>query len=151
MAVEFEPAKEISGGTWYSDGNLDVEFINILRDQCRMYVERFKVATIENVWQSIRDSGVFNTECSMQQIKEIMGSLVLDKELEELNSTGIGDFSRIQPGKKCYKRCKDGGNPKEQGILSSIPCGVCPRLTDCTPDGIISPKTCVYFDKWLDF
>ena len=35
--------------------------------------------------------------------------------------------------------------------LSAMPCGVCPVFEDCTPGGVISPATCVYIDKWLDF
>jgi hypothetical protein len=31
------------------------------------------------------------------------------------------------------------------------PCGVCPVLDKCTPSGLISPATCVYFSAWLCF
>lgn len=148
MAVEFEPSKEISGGSWYSEGSLDLEFITVLRDQCRMHVETLKVATLENVWQFIRDSGVFTIECTMQQIKEIMIAMILDKELEELTSTGNGDFSHIQAGRKCYRSLRGRDGPKA-GSFSSVPCGICPRVNECSPDGIISPKTCVYYKKWL--
>lgn len=103
MAVEFEPSKEISGGSWYADGSLDLEFIRVLREQCRKHVGNLKIATIENVWQAIRDSGIFRTECTMQQIKEIMGAMVLDKEIQELTSSGVGEFSHIPAGRKCYR------------------------------------------------
>ncbi|XP_020574967.1 DNA-directed RNA polymerase III subunit RPC6 [Phalaenopsis equestris] len=148
MAVEFEPSKEISGGTWYSDGTLDLEFIRILREQCRMHVERLKIASVENVWKCVRDSGIFKTECSLQQIQEILVAMYLDKEIEELISSGVGEFSNIQAGKKCYRSLRGRGGPKAGG-LSSVPCGVCPRINECSPDGIISPKTCVYYQKWL--
>lgn len=148
MAVEFEPSKEISGGTWYSDGSLDTDFIMILREQCLKHIERLQVATMENIYKSIQESRVFKVECTMQQIVEIVNAMVLDKEIEELKSTGIGDFSKVQSGKNCYRSLKGREGPKI-GFLSSIPCGVCPRISECTPDGIISPKTCVYFNKWL--
>ena len=35
--------------------------------------------------------------------------------------------------------------------LTATPCGVCPVVDDCTPGGVISPATCVYLDKWLEF
>lgn len=148
MAVEFEPSEEISGGSWYSEGSLDLEFIKILREQCRMHVERLKVGTLENVWQCIRDSGVFNVECSLQQIKEIVDAMILDKEMEELISTGMGDFSRVQAGRRCFRSLRGRDGPKG-GSFSAVPCGVCPRLNECCPDGIISPETCVYYKKWL--
>ncbi|PKA46474.1 hypothetical protein AXF42_Ash012607 [Apostasia shenzhenica] len=149
MAVEFEPSKEITGGTWYSEGSLDFEFINVLRGQCLRHIERHKVATVEIVWQCIRDSGVFTTECTMQQIKEIMGAMVLDKEIEELNSSGVGDSSHIPAGRKCYRSSR-GRAGSNDGSFASIPCGVCPRIYECIPDGVISPETCVYYQKWLD-
>jgi len=31
------------------------------------------------------------------------------------------------------------------------PCGVCPVFDQCTPGGIISPETCIYFTNWLEF
>ncbi|EHA8589872.1 putative DNA-directed RNA polymerase III subunit rpc6 [Cocos nucifera] len=40
MAVESEPSEEISGGSWYSDGSLDTDFIRILREQCLKHIER---------------------------------------------------------------------------------------------------------------
>ncbi|KAH0450795.1 hypothetical protein IEQ34_021487 [Dendrobium chrysotoxum] len=148
MAVEFEPSEEISGGTWYSEGSLDLEFITILREQCRRYVERLKVATAENVCQFINDSGIFKIVCDLPQIKEIMSAMVLDKEIEESISSGVGDFFNIQAGRKCYRSLKGRDGPKE-GFFSSVPCGVCPRINECSPDGIISPNTCVYYQKWL--
>lgn len=55
--------------------------------------------------------------------------------------------------------------------FTATPCGVCPVRSlatlvrcpalktflfvqvfdDCTPTGVISPATCVYLDKWLEF
>ncbi|WOK93780.1 DNA-directed RNA polymerase III subunit rpc6-like [Canna indica] len=148
MAVEFEPSKEVSGGSWYADGNLDTDFINILRRMCVKHIEERKVATIEDVWKAIVASRVLKVECSMQQILEIVRALALDKEIEELKSTGVGEFSNVQAGKICYRSLR-GNQVARAGYLSTIPCGVCPRISECTPDGVISPKTCVYYNKWL--
>ncbi|MQL85002.1 hypothetical protein Taro_017532 [Colocasia esculenta] len=154
MAFEFEPSKEISGGSWYAEGSLDVEFIGVLRRFCRRAIEAAPggLITTELVAASVRESGVFKMECSVQQIGEIMGALVLDGEVVEVTSTGKGDFAfaGIPPGKKCYRCPRDGGGRTRVGAFASIPCGVCPRIAECTPDGIISPKNCVYYDKWLN-
>ncbi|XP_009386152.2 uncharacterized protein LOC103973338 [Musa acuminata AAA Group] len=148
MAVEFEPSKEVSGGSWYSEGSLDTEFINILRKMCLKHIEELKVAPIEDIWKSISASGVLKVACTMQQVLEIVRALALDKEIEELKSTGVGEFSTVQTGKVCYRSLRGREAPRV-GHLSSIPCGVCPRISECTPDGVISPKTCVYYNKWL--
>ncbi|CAA7392669.1 unnamed protein product [Spirodela intermedia] len=151
MAAEFEPNNEISGGSWYVDGDLDVEFISVLRPLCRRAVENGPggVATLESIASSIRDSRAFKVDCSVQQIGEIMGALVLDGEVLEVTSTGKGEFVGLPPGKKCYRCPREGGGGPKMGAFGSIPCGVCPRIAECTPDGVISPKNCVYYDKWL--
>ncbi|XP_065869198.1 uncharacterized protein [Euphorbia lathyris] len=153
MATEFQPSKEISGGTWYVEGSLDTEFIKLLKELCKKQIYKLKVATLEGVTDSIKRSGVFNTELTKQQIDEIVRALVLDNEIIEVKSNGMGEFSCIPIGKVCYKcvsKGSIGGDPRV-GAMASIPCGVCPRISQCTPDGIISPQTCSYYSKWLEF
>ncbi|CBI33284.3 unnamed protein product, partial [Vitis vinifera] len=154
MAVEFEPSKELTGGAWYVEGNLDTEYIKILKKTCVRVLSKLKVATAEGISESINKTGLCATECSTQQIAEILRALVLDNEIMEVRSSGSGEFSSIPIGAVCY-RCTNkgglGGGGPTIGAMASIPCGVCPRITQCTPDGIISPKTCAYYTKWLDF
>ncbi|KAF2323245.1 hypothetical protein GH714_034323 [Hevea brasiliensis] len=126
----FEPSKEITGGAWYVDGNLDTEFIQILKEQCTKQIYKLKVATLEGVTDSIRRSGVLNVELTKQQIEEIVKALVLDDEIIEVKSNGMGEFASIPVGKICYKCIRKGsigGEPKT-GAMASIPCGVCPRM-----------------------
>ncbi|KAJ8755841.1 hypothetical protein K2173_024386 [Erythroxylum novogranatense] len=149
MAAEFEPSKEISGGAWYVEGNLHTEFIEILKKLCVKQVERLKIATLEGLHDSIKRSGALNVDLTKQQIEQILRALVLDDKIMEVKSNGLGDFTRIPVGKICYK-CVSKAGPKI-GAMASIPCGVCPRINECTPDGVISPHTCVYYKKWLEF
>ncbi|RVX15651.1 Protein transport protein Sec61 subunit alpha [Vitis vinifera] len=152
MAVEFEPSKELTGGAWYVEGNLDTEYIKILKETCVRVLSKLKVATAEGISESINKTGLCATECSTQQIAEILRALVLDNEIMEVRSSGSGEFSSIPIGAVCY-RCTNkgglGGGGPTIGAMASIPCGVCPRITQCTPDGIISPKTCAYYTKWF--
>ncbi|KAJ4957446.1 hypothetical protein NE237_024557 [Protea cynaroides] len=153
LAVEFEPSKELTGGAWYVEGNLDTEFIKQLKELCSRHVFKMKVATTDGITESIRRSGVINVECTTQQIAEILRVLVLDNDIMEVRSTEVGEFASIPLGTVCYK-CSGKGGPtgvSKTGAMVSIPCGVCPRISECTPDGIISPRTCLYFTKWLDF
>ncbi|KAG9445920.1 hypothetical protein H6P81_012048 [Aristolochia fimbriata] len=125
MAVEFEPSAEVTGGHWYSDGNLDTDFITVMKSQCFNHIKKLKVATIEMVSDSIRKSGVFKVECSSTQISEMIQVLLLDGSVEQVTSSGMGDFSSIAMGKKCYRVLE---KKELSGALSSFPCGACPRL-----------------------
>ena len=35
--------------------------------------------------------------------------------------------------------------------FTSVPCGVCPVFNECREGGVVSPQTCAYFDKWVEF
>ncbi|KAK9052898.1 hypothetical protein SSX86_029528 [Deinandra increscens subsp. villosa] len=152
IAAEFEPSKEVTGGSWYVNGDLDTAFIDQLKDLCLKIIRKLKVVTADGVYDFFKTNRLTNTDCTSQQISEILRSMVLDNMIIDVKSTGLGEYHSIPIGKLCY-RCPPGDvnqGPKK-GALVSIPCGVCPRIRECTPDGLISPTTCVYYNKWLDF
>ncbi|XP_052170670.1 uncharacterized protein LOC127786930 [Diospyros lotus] len=153
MAAEFEPSKELTGGEWYVGGNLDKEFIAILKESCLKIIRKIKVATAEGVSDFFKKNKITTAECTTQQIEEILKSMVLDNEILEIKSTGLGEFRSIPIGSVCYRSATGMGHGQglKVGAMASIPCGVCPRISQCTPDGIISPRTCEYYNKWLDF
>lgn len=153
MASEFEPSKEVTGGDWYSEGKLDVDFINTLKQVCLTYISRHKVVTIDGILEYFKRTGAFSVEVTSQHLEVILKNLVLDNDILEEKSTGYGDFASVPVGRVCY-RFKGKGGVRDQlkaGAMASIPCGVCPRISFCTPDGIVSPTTCVYYQKWLEF
>ncbi|GFP80581.1 DNA-directed RNA polymerase iii subunit rpc6 [Phtheirospermum japonicum] len=152
MAVEFEPSKELSGGDWYNNGELDKPFIDSLKKVCFGFIRTQKVSTLDGVYLAVKKSGVVTVEIAKQQIGEIITSLVLDNEILEVKSTGLGDYYSIPMGTTCYRVASGGGAVRgpPTGGFASIPCGACPRIRDCAVDGLISPSTCVYYTKWLD-
>ncbi|KAK4267321.1 hypothetical protein QN277_024116 [Acacia crassicarpa] len=153
IASEFKPSKEITGGDWYSEGNLDKDFIEIVKDVFLKIIFIQKVATVDGILEWVKKNHAFHVELTSHQIEEILQALVLDDQIIEMESTGFGEFASVPAGRVCY-RCKNKRGPKGEpkiGAMASIPCGVCPRISSCTPDGIISPRTCVYYQKWLDF
>ncbi|WOG83087.1 hypothetical protein DCAR_0102261 [Daucus carota subsp. sativus] len=153
MGAEFEPSKELTGGEWYADGKLNQDLIEFLKSTCKKIVAKLKVATAKGVHEFFVKYKVFKEDVSGQQIAQILNSMVLDNEILEVKSNGLAEYHSIPVGEVCY-RCAPGGGLGEaakNGAMVSIPCGVCPRINICTPDGVISPTTCVYYTKWLDF
>ncbi|EYU32313.1 hypothetical protein ABFS82_10G105300 [Erythranthe guttata] len=153
MSVEFEPSKEISGGEWYSNGALDKELIKAVQDMCLRFLRAQKVTTIEGVHNDLKKSRVLTFEPSREQVVDILNSMVLDNNIIEVKSSGLGDYHSIPIGTVCYRVASGAGVAKggpKKGGFASIPCGACPRISVCTPDGPISPATCVYYTKWLN-
>ncbi|KAH0633939.1 DNA-directed RNA polymerase III subunit RPC6-like [Solanum tuberosum] len=152
IAVEFEPSDELTGGAWYSEGNLDKEFITVLRDTCLKVIQMLKVATAEGIHDFLKKRKV--VECTSQQIAEILKSMVLDNTVIEVKSIGLGEYHSIPVGSVCYRTASGvalEADPKTIAPMASIPCGACSRINQCTPNGVISPQTCVYYTKWLNF
>ncbi|KAF6146419.1 hypothetical protein GIB67_024068 [Kingdonia uniflora] len=99
MAVEFQPSVELTGGAFYNDGKLDAELINHLKKLCLKIITKMKVATLENIVGSVNKYGLVKFEITLKQIQEIVGTLILDKDVEELKSSETGDFADIPRGK----------------------------------------------------
>ncbi|PRQ50678.1 putative winged helix-turn-helix DNA-binding domain, RNA polymerase Rpc34 [Rosa chinensis] len=146
MATEFEPSKEITGGAWYDNGQFDTEFIKVVKRELVKVIYDQENATLAEISQAIRMKNFLTVNLSDQELKQILDALVLDNEVLKVVSTGMGGY---KAGKECYKCCKR--REPNLASMASIPCGVCPRINQCTPDGIISPTTCEYFKKWLEF
>lgn len=149
MLAELTPSKDITGGAWYTGQNFDTEFTNIVKQQCLHFVLQQGVATIESVADFVRKSGMSKVELKVEELKQILDMLVLDGDVEEVISTGTGDFAAIPINKLCYRGSQ--ARIQESSAFTNIPCGVCPVLRECTDDGLISPKTCIYYKKWLTF
>ncbi|WVZ21887.1 hypothetical protein V8G54_000431 [Vigna mungo] len=146
MAMEFEPSKEITGGEWYTEGRLDTQLIDALSDVCLKLISRKKIATRDAIleWTRTLGSEVFPGGVSPGQVEQILKVLVMENKLQEVNSTGFGDFSSVPAGEVCFRLAKKVGTNVKVGAMASIPCGVCPRIQFCTPNGgfptITSPQ-----------
>lgn len=139
MAFDVEPAREISGGAWYTEHEFDAEFISTLRQACINFIEREGYVTVDDVAEFIRGSNLTKVELTNEDYSSILETLILDGIVEK-NVTGA---------EAIYQRVTH--EPLKTTALTSMPCGVCPVAADCTPDGVISPATCVYYQHWLAF
>ncbi|KAK9101994.1 hypothetical protein Sjap_019248 [Stephania japonica] len=151
MAVEFEPSDEVTGGAWYSNGSLNMDAIDYYKRACSMCIKKFKVITVERIAEFFDKNPIPGYKFSLEKIREVVQTLVLDNDVMEVKSTETGEYAGIPFGALCYKPAKKQGGVPVVGAFTSIPCGVCPRIHECSPDGIISPVTCVYYTKWLEF
>ncbi|XP_076933917.1 uncharacterized protein LOC143599988 [Bidens hawaiensis] len=131
IGADFQLSTEVTGGLWYNDdGELDVAYVDQLKDLCLKIIRRLKVATADGVYDFFKANRLTHTECSSQQIIEILRSMVLDNMIIDVKSTGLGEYHSIPVGQVCY-RCSVGDaanqGPKA-GALVSVPCGVVREL-----------------------
>ncbi|KAF3791412.1 DNA-directed RNA polymerase III subunit [Nymphaea thermarum] len=121
MLIELEPSEEVSGGKWYSGKDFDNELVSNLKMVCLKFVAQQKVATIESITDFIRKSGLMSVEFQTKEIKQVVDALVLERDLEEVVSTGTGIFSSVPVRKVCYRFCKKGA--PEHAPFVGVPCG----------------------------
>nr|TKW22517.1 hypothetical protein SEVIR_4G233500v2 [Setaria viridis] len=121
MATDFQPSDEITGGTWYHDGRLDTDAVSAVRRRCQAQVEKLGAATVQMIHHGIlRDDP--KAGYTIDKVRDIVKTMVLDKVLEEVKSTGEGDFAAVRSGTICYRLA----GAAQGGMMEGIPCGVCP-------------------------
>lgn len=84
MAYDVEPAKEISGGPWYSDQEFDHEFVEALRNFIVSVVNSVGMADLATISDRIRASGIANVTLTADEVELIVNTLVYDNRLEEV-------------------------------------------------------------------
>ena len=163
MLYEMKPDPTITGGTWYSDHEFEAEFVRVLNEQCaRLLDERLKesmekypndpflqrtsslMSTVELV-TLINDLKVATVSLTIQDIESILYTLICDGKIEKTTVATTTDNESRQNFYRSIKPMLD------SSPVVRNPCGICPVFKDCHDDGLITPETCIYLNKWLDF
>ncbi|KAF6256768.1 RNA polymerase Rpc34 subunit-domain-containing protein [Scenedesmus sp. NREL 46B-D3] len=144
MLFELEPSREITGGAWYTDRQLDREFIEVLRETCFKLVERSESPHIclADIAHFVKDKGLSRIELREEDFLTIMETLIADGRIESIESADEGEPERYRTAVLAVPASTP---------FTAIPCGVCPVMDQCCEGSQISPQTCVYYSTWLDF
>jgi len=138
MLMELEPAQQITGGAWYTDRTLDSEFVEKAREICLQLIRKNKVATLGDIMDFIKRHNVFTVDLTATDVDAVVHTLIYDGLVEEFEEDGEDHFrpARLEP---------------KSSSFGTIPCGVCPVIHNCSPDGPVSPYTCEYFKAYFNF
>ena len=72
MLAELTPSKEINGGAWYTGLTFDMDFTNIVKQQCLQFTLQQDIATIECVADFVRKSGITKVELKVEELKQMV-------------------------------------------------------------------------------
>ncbi len=127
-----------TGGPWYDDsGVYDQEFIGAMYGVVLSYIRKRAGVTAEDVAAYVVQCKVSKETLSAADLRTLINTMVYDGEVEVTKTKdGVERYRRIRPTPAVNQ-------------LASLPCGSCPVFKQCTPDGVISPTSCVYMDNWL--
>ena len=158
LLADLVPSRELTGGPWYTDRELDTEFVKALKDfimdfldQKEQEDERAEIddgsegcASVEEMSDQIKMRGlVQGTELAIDDVDQLVQNLVSDAKLEKVSLGGEGD---LEGGKSYYRRAP---MISDYNMLTVMPCGQCPVFESCEDGGLISPATCQYMAQWL--
>ncbi|VDO29427.1 unnamed protein product [Haemonchus placei] len=151
MLYDLEPDTSLTGGTFYSDQQLDAELIHTLVNVCIGYIHsRRKQATDNHP-----DDFSMQKELSCVRPQEI-ADFILEKRVLNVTIT-VEDVERILEVAildGAIERRPDGkvratSSTTQPSPLVTVPCSTCPVVDDCSSGHVISPQTCRYMAEWL--
>lgn len=147
MLFNTMPAKDITGGPWYTDQEFDREFVEDLARFVVQFVDSRGMASSAEIANRIRISGISKVDLSSDESDLVLQTLVYDGKLEEVrHQVALTASSLDSGGGKVYKISRPIHPPT---YFTDVPCGVCPVFDKCQEGGIISPESCLYMTQWL--
>ncbi|KAJ1913399.1 34-kDa subunit of RNA polymerase III (C) [Mycoemilia scoparia] len=180
MLIDVKPSQALTGGPWYTDQDLDVEFIDTLAQQIYKFIysksyprhlpdavftaQHTAYPTTSQIRRYVMDNQISTVELDNKHIQELLDMLTFDGKIEpivsSINMEGWG--GRVGGGADNDDDDDDGdvgGDKTYKAIklqqadspLTDIPCGRCPISEFCSENGHISPSKCHYYQKWLQF
>ena len=154
MLYDLEPSREITGGAWYTEQEYDAEFISVLREQCVKFICSKDRVTLEEVSDFVRSSKLSHVELRSDDVLQIVNTLVYDGRIDEIvdesQDDGMSPVTNDDSKPPTYYSKALLAIP-EHSPFTDVPCGVCPVINECRPDGLINPTSCEYLNAWLQF
>ncbi|KAI9032244.1 RNA polymerase Rpc34 [Hyaloraphidium curvatum] len=163
MLFELDPSEEVSGGTWYTDHEFDLEFITKVSEWVEKFIFKYsfpkgdpqlifppsyaKYPSLLKIVAAIEEYKVVNTALREEDVQVILDRLVFDGKIEKkLRTSGFGSDDEGDD-LFVYKTIRDRFG--KTTAWTDFPCGTCPVYDQCDDDGPITPMTCEYLTKWL--
>jgi DNA-directed RNA polymerase III subunit RPC6 len=112
MVYNLTPAKELTGGPWYTEHEFDHEFISELRTFLMHCVRRLnggRGVTLLEIKEKMIQANVSRVQLSLDEVQELMQTLAFDNLIEnfDINEQGETRFvatRRVTP--MCEFKCK---------------------------------------------
>eukprot|EP00892_Ulva_mutabilis_P007842 jgi/Ulvmu1/542/UM001_0550.1 len=140
MLYELTPSEELTGGAWYTDGNLDEGLVDLVRKLCVGVIEANGERSLTQLVDFCRTRPGLESKMTGDHVKQILQTLIYD---------GLIDEQENENGESVYVNLIM--QLPSTSPLSSIPCGQCPVIGECAEGNDVSPSTCQYMTEWLEF
>jgi DNA-directed RNA polymerase III subunit RPC6 len=78
------PAKEITGGPWYTDQEFDHEFVAALSSFILQFIQSQKMVDAPTINIRVKKSGISTVELTLDELELVLQTLIYDGKIEEV-------------------------------------------------------------------
>lgn len=107
MVYGLQPAKEVTGGPWYTELEFDHEFINELRAFILLCVQRInqgKGVTLDEITEKMKQGKVSRVELNPDEVQQLLQTLAFDFKVEQAGLDRNGNALFV-PARKVTSMC----------------------------------------------
>jgi DNA-directed RNA polymerase III subunit RPC6 len=159
IGIDIEPSKEITGGVWFNEQELDDDLVKVFSEKCIQYIEKQKSVGRKEILLFAKSTKLGEKASDMKddEIQKLLNILVFDGKIEPIFPINID--SKFLGNK--YSLLLDKGHPdldlvkyrriKEyhgNNIFQYLPCFVCPSFSECKYNNVLNSVDCIY-NKFL--
>ncbi|KAH8381735.1 hypothetical protein KR093_011484 [Drosophila rubida] len=155
MLYNLEADRSVTGGAWYQDQDFEVEFVDVLNQQCLRFLQmkretaekkrdgplafkQMSCCSVKDVHKFISDLGISKVNLDEDDLETILKTVVYDGNAERiLQSDGAYVYRAVNM-------------PLPAPGLVQMPCGICPVIKNCSDCGDVTAINCQYMKDWLD-
>mmetsp|Transcript_26918 Transcript_26918/g.41227 ORF Transcript_26918/g.41227 Transcript_26918/m.41227 type:complete len:337 (-) Transcript_26918:107-1117(-) len=94
MVYDLTPAKELTGGPWYTELEFDHEFISVLRTflmNCIMRLNGGKGVTLAEIKEKMDQANVSRVQLALEEVQQLMQTLAFDYKIEQNGMNAQGE------------------------------------------------------------
>lgn len=111
--------------------------------------------TIVDITNALNDIKISKSTMKISDTQRLVDILIWDGKLERLKKPkgkgGTTEMYRAVQNPILERDNEAGDGVAKWTGLTEAPCGRCPVLDVCEDGGLVSPRTCPYFKKWLEY
>jgi len=155
MLYDIQPAREVSGGTWWQDGEFAASWVETLRGQCLNFIEENyqNPVSLQDIHARVRQTAGPSVPRE-EDIESIMRTLVLDESVHSRpTDSGPIYISRLRGNPKFdifAGRLPTFMAPSHRNLPGlRVPCLSCALAEECEVGGRVCPEKCEYLTAWV--